>query len=129
MHLPILLRFPQILSNQLRTLTAAYQDAIAQFEYRGTTLPCVSYEVNPRREVVEEFLRKASVSRGFGMWIQSGALCGRSSGSNAETLLICNGFKDESFCRLACFSSPGRQASGDRHRKTKRTQDAASRCS
>ena len=39
LQLPILLRFPQILTNQLRTLTKAYSDAIQQFEFDGKHSP------------------------------------------------------------------------------------------
>ncbi|MFY7875358.1 MAG: arginine decarboxylase, partial [Pirellula sp.] len=55
-QLPVILRFPQILTNQLRILTGAYSDAISQFDYKGKHYPVFPMKVNPRREVVEEFL-------------------------------------------------------------------------
>ena len=39
LQLPILLRFPQILTNQLRILSGAYRDAIEQFGYQGKHYP------------------------------------------------------------------------------------------
>ncbi|MEZ6136882.1 MAG: biosynthetic arginine decarboxylase [Pirellulaceae bacterium] len=101
-QLPLLLRFPQILTAQLRALSAAYQQAIVEYEYTGQHFPLFPMKVNPRREVVEEFLRE-------------GARCrvGLECGSKAElyaaiaqeqapgSLLLCNGFKDEKFVRTA----------------------------
>jgi arginine decarboxylase len=105
MKLPLLLRFPQILSNQLKILTSAYQEAIAQFEYKAKHFPVFPMKVNPRREVVEEFLKESGRLR-------VGLECGSKAELYAavaqeqvpETLLICNGFKDEAFCRLACLA-------------------------
>ncbi|MFO0939325.1 MAG: hypothetical protein U0930_01020 [Pirellulales bacterium] len=57
---PVLLRFPQILSAQLRKLSAAYQAAIAEYKYGGQHFPLYPMKVNPRREVVEEFLRESA---------------------------------------------------------------------
>lgn len=105
MKLPLLLRFPQILSNQLKILTSAYQEAIDQFEYKAKHFPVFPMKVNPRREVVEEFLKESGRLR-------VGLECGSKAELYAavaqeqvpETLLICNGFKDEGFCRLACLA-------------------------
>lgn len=102
---PVLLRFPQILSAQLRKLSAAYQAAIAEYKYGGQHFPLYPMKVNPRREVVEEFLRES-------------ARCnvGLECGSKAElyaavaqeqppgSLLLCNGFKDETFVRTALLA-------------------------
>ena len=39
LQLPILLRFPQILTNQLKLLSGSYREAIDQFEYSGKHYP------------------------------------------------------------------------------------------
>src|SRR4030095_11334922 len=36
---PILLRFPQILTNQLRKLHTAFKDAAKEFDYQGSHFP------------------------------------------------------------------------------------------
>lgn len=101
-RLPLLLRFPQILSSQLKSLSSAYQQAISEYGYTGSHLPLFPMKVNPRREVVEEFLKEGTRYR-----------IGLECGSKAElyaaiaqeqcpgSLLLCNGFKDESFVRTA----------------------------
>ena len=55
---PFLLRFPQILAAQLQRLCLSYESAATQFEYTGGHFPVFPMKVNPRREVVEEFLRE-----------------------------------------------------------------------
>ncbi len=99
---PFLLRFPQILGAQLRRLCLAYESAAKQFEYTGGHFPVFPMKVNPRREVVEEFLRE-------GKRQAVGVECGSKAELYAalsleqppDSLLVCNGFKDETFLRLA----------------------------
>lgn len=101
-QLPMLLRFPQLLSHQLERLSSAFRRAAAEFNYHGQHFPVFPMKVNPRREVVEEFLREGAQFH-----------CGLECGSKAElfaalaqdqpkeSLLVCNGFKDEAFINLA----------------------------
>ena len=57
LQLPILLRFPQVLTNQLKLLSGSYKEAIEQFGYKGKHYPVFPMKVNPRREVVEQYLK------------------------------------------------------------------------
>lgn len=101
-QVPLLLRFPQILTSQLRALSAAYQNAIQEYEYSGRHYPLFPMKVNPRREVVEEFLRDAgrcNVGLECGSKSELYAAVGLEQPS--DTLMLCNGFKDESFVRMA----------------------------
>ncbi|MEQ1827018.1 MAG: biosynthetic arginine decarboxylase, partial [Pirellula sp.] len=105
LNLPILLRFPQILSNQLRILTNAYSDAMSQFEYRGKHFPVFPMKVNPRREVVEEFMKDSERVRvGLECGSKAELYAAVAQEQSPESLLICNGFKDEAFCRLASMA-------------------------
>jgi len=105
MQLPILLRFPQILTNQLRVLTGAYRDAIEQFGFQGKHYPVFPMKVNPRREVVEEFLKESDRCRvGLECGSKPELYAAVALEQTPESLLICNGFKDESFCRLASLA-------------------------
>ncbi len=102
LQLPILLRFPQILTNQLRKLHRSFAEASREFSYTGGHFPVFPMKVNPRREVVEEFLRE-------GNKYNVGVECGSKAELYAalsleqvpESLLICNGFKDEQFINMA----------------------------
>ncbi len=105
LQLPILLRFPQILTNQLRILTGAYRDAIEQFGYQGKHYPVFPMKVNPRREVVEEFLKESDRCRvGLECGSKAELYAAVAQEQTPESLLICNGFKDEAFCRLASLA-------------------------
>ncbi|MFN9197856.1 MAG: biosynthetic arginine decarboxylase [Planctomycetaceae bacterium] len=103
---PLLLRFPQILATQLKRLCAAYEAASRDAGYQGDHLPVFPMKVNPRREVVGEFLRE-----GVGQSV--GVECGSkpelyaalSLEQPAGSLLICNGFKDEGFVNLALLGT------------------------
>ncbi|MCY2965307.1 MAG: biosynthetic arginine decarboxylase [Planctomycetota bacterium] len=99
---PILLRFPQILGTQLRRLCLAYETASKEAGFKGEHFPVFPMKVNPRREVVEEFLKE-------GVGESVGVECGSkpelyaalSLDQPAGSLLVCNGFKDEAFVNLA----------------------------
>ena len=105
LQLPILLRFPQILTNQLRILTGAYKHAIDQFDYSGKHYPVFPMKVNPRREVIEEFLKESDRCRvGLECGSKAELYAAVAQEQTSESLLICNGFKDEAFCRLASLA-------------------------
>src|SRR6266567_140273 len=102
LQLPVLLRFPQILTNQLKKVQRSFQDASREFSYAGGHFGVFPMKVNPRREVVEEFLREGS-KYNFGVECGSKAelYAALSLDQTPESLLVCNGFKDEAFINLA----------------------------
>ena len=101
-QVPVLLRFPQILSNQLLKLQRAFHAASEEFQYGGRHFPVYPMKVNPRREVVEEFLREGT-RFDFGLECGSKAelYAALSLEQSPNSLLVCNGFKDEPFINLA----------------------------
>jgi arginine decarboxylase, biosynthetic len=105
-HPPLLLRFPQILVNQMKKLIGAFRNAIREFDYKGRYYGVFPMKVNPRREIIEEFLR-AGRRYDFGIEVGSkpelyAALAHEQS---PDSLMICNGFKDESYIRLALLGT------------------------
>jgi len=99
---PVLLRFPQLLTAQVRKLQRAFRNSIREYEYKGTHMCVYPMKVNQNRFVVEEYLREGS-RYDFGLEAGSkaelyGALAMEQS---ADSLLVLNGFKDEEFIRLA----------------------------
>ncbi|HEY0985223.1 biosynthetic arginine decarboxylase [Schlesneria sp.] len=102
---PLLLRFPQILTSQLRRLSTAYHSAITQYGFHGLHYPVFPMKVNPRREVVEEFLRDSNRYRvGLECGSKAELYAAVAQEQNAESLLLCNGFKDEAFIRTALLA-------------------------
>lgn len=99
---PVLLRFPQLITAQVRKLQRAFSKAIREFEYEGVHMCVYPMKVNQQRPVVEEYLREGT-RYDFGLEAGSkaelyGALAMEQS---SDSLLVLNGFKDEEFIRLA----------------------------
>jgi len=105
-QLPVILRFPQILANQRDRLGKAYQAAIQQFGYKGGHYPVFPMKVNPRREVVEEFLKDKPDSHiGLECGSKAELYAALSQQQPEDSLLICNGFKDQAFIDLALMGT------------------------
>ncbi|MBA3241590.1 MAG: biosynthetic arginine decarboxylase [Acidobacteria bacterium] len=99
---PVLLRFPQLVTAQVRKLQRAFRNSIREYEYQGSHMCVYPMKVNQNRSVVEEYLREGS-RYDFGLEAGSkaelyGALALEQS---ADSLLVLNGFKDEEFIELA----------------------------
>ena len=128
-QLPILLRFPQILTNQLRILSSAYRDAIGQFGYLGKHYPVSPMKVNPRREVVEEFLKESDRCR-VGLECGSKAevvRCGCAR-TNARLALDLQWLQRRSILSVGIAGCSVGQASCDRCREVERTKNAVASC-
>ncbi len=106
LSLPILIRFPQILVNQLKKLNKSFKESSREFDYAGNHYAVFPMKVNPRREVVEEFLREG---RRYNFGVECGSkaelYAALSLNQAPESLLICNGFKDQSFVDLALIGT------------------------
>lgn len=103
---PILLRFPQIIASQVRALHTSFHNAIQEFGYKAPHLAVYPMKVNPRREVVEAFLQEG---RKYGFGLEAGSKAEMYAAlaleQPPESLLVCNGFKDETFINLAMLGS------------------------
>ncbi|MDQ3755701.1 MAG: biosynthetic arginine decarboxylase, partial [Acidobacteriota bacterium] len=99
---PVLLRFPQLVTAQIRKLQRAFRNSIREFEYQGAHLCVYPMKVNQQRAVVEEYLREGS-RYDFGLEAGSKAelYAALALEQSADSLLVLNGFKDEEFIELA----------------------------
>jgi arginine decarboxylase len=99
---PVLLRFPQLITAQVRKLQRAFRNSIREFEYQGSHMCVYPMKVNQQRAVVEEYLREGS-RYSFGLEAGSKAELYAALGLEQEpdSLLVLNGFKDEEFIELA----------------------------
>ncbi|MCS6885391.1 MAG: biosynthetic arginine decarboxylase [Acidobacteriota bacterium] len=100
--LPVILRFPQILSYQVRKLYNSYQTAMREYDYKGAHRAVFPMKVNPRRDVLEEVLREG---RRYNFGIECGSkpelFAALALEQAPQSLIVCNGFKDEAYIRLA----------------------------
>ncbi|MCA1816178.1 MAG: biosynthetic arginine decarboxylase, partial [Acidobacteria bacterium] len=99
---PVLLRFPQLVTAQIRKLQRAFRNAMREFEYQGAHMCVYPMKVNQQRAVVEEYLREGS-RYDFGLEAGSKAelYAALALEQSEESLLVLNGFKDEEFIELA----------------------------
>jgi arginine decarboxylase len=100
--LPVLLRFPQLLASQVRKLNQAFRAAMREFEYSGEHLAVFPMKVNQRRQVIEAYLEEAT-KYNYGLEVGSKAelFAAIALDQAPDSLLVCNGFKDDSFIDLA----------------------------
>ena len=100
--LPVLLRFSDILQTRIEQLSDRFESAIREFEYSGGYTTVYPIKVNQQRHVVEEifeFGRKHQVGLECGSKPELQAVLGLTE--STEHLIVCNGYKDEEFMRLA----------------------------
>lgn len=102
---PILLRFPGILEDRLKLIAGAFNRAIAEFEYAGAYRGVYPIKVNQQRHIVEELLNFGS---GLGFGLEAGSkpelLAVMALAKDPDTLVICNGFKDQQFIEAVILS-------------------------
>jgi arginine decarboxylase len=100
--LPVLLRFSDILRSRINQLSTRFDQAREEFEYTGGYTTVYPIKVNQQRHVVEEIVE-------FGKAHGAGLECGSKPelqailgmAEHTEHLIICNGYKDDEFMRLA----------------------------
>src|SRR5437016_9029593 len=103
---PILLRFPQLVSAQVRKLQRAFSKSIREYDYQGAHMCVYPMKVNQQRSVVEEYLREGS-RYDFGLEAGSKAelYAALALEQTPDSLLVLNGFKDQEFIELAFAGS------------------------
>ncbi len=100
--LPMLLRFSDILRSRIETISQRFRNALKEFEYDGGYTLVYPIKVNQQRHVVEEIVQ-------FGASCGVGLECGSKPelqavlalSESTEHMIVCNGYKDEEFMRLA----------------------------
>ncbi|MGK3995366.1 biosynthetic arginine decarboxylase [Sorangium sp. So ce1024] len=99
---PLLIRFQDLLHHRVRSLNEAFNKAIAESKFRGVYRGVFPIKVNQLREVVEEIL-DAGKTYHYGVEVGSKpeVFAGLSVHTDPESLIVCNGYKDENFIRTA----------------------------
>ncbi len=99
---PLLIRFQDILRHRVQSINEAFRGSIAEFNYQGKYRGVFPIKVNQLREVVEEIL-DAGKPYGFGLEVGSKPelFAGLALQAEPGSLIICNGYKDPIFIRMA----------------------------
>jgi arginine decarboxylase len=102
---PVLLRFPDILDNRIEKISNCFKEAAKQYDYEANNFMIYPIKVNQMRPVVEEIV---SYGKKFNIGLEAGskpelhAVLATNIAENA--LIICNGYKDESYIELALLA-------------------------
>ncbi len=99
---PFLLRFQDIIRNQVVTLNDSFNHAIRDAGYQNNYRGVFPIKVNQLREVVEEIL-DAGKPYHFGLEVGSKPelIIALAIHEDKESLLICNGYKDSAYIDMA----------------------------
>jgi arginine decarboxylase len=99
---PLLIRFQDILRNRVEALNQAFLASIEEFNYQGRYRGVFPIKVNQLREVVEELL---DAGKPYQLGVEVGSkpelFAGLALQNQPGGLIICNGYKDPLFIRMA----------------------------
>ena len=100
LRLPLLVRFPDILADRLKRLQDAFAKAIGEWNYAGGYTAVYPIKVNQQRGVAGELV--AAGVHGFGLEAGSKPeLMAVLAMARPGSIVICNGYKDREYIRLA----------------------------
>jgi len=102
LNFPLLIRFQDILRHRVESINLAFRNSIAEYEYKGKYRGVFPLKVNQLREVVEEIL-DAGKPFDFGLEVGSKPelFAGLALQDQTGSLIICNGYKDCEFIKMA----------------------------
>ncbi len=104
LSLPVLLRFNGILHNRVDNLINAFTHAMQADDYQGRYTAVYPIKVNQQRSVVEELLHRGDERIGLeaGSKPELMAVLGM---SRPGSMIVCNGYKDREYIRLALIGN------------------------
>src|SRR6202140_5316597 len=99
---PLVIRFQDLLRHRVESVNRAFQAAMSEFGYRNEYRGVFPIKVNQLREVIEEIV-EAGEEFHFGLEAGSKPELGAALAmhKDPESLIICNGYKDRAFIRMA----------------------------
>ena len=99
---PLLIRFQDILRHRVEAINLAFRGSIKEFNYQGQYRGVFPIKVNQLREVVEEILEAGKPFQ-FGLEVGSKPelFAGLALQNQPDALIVCNGYKDAEFIRMA----------------------------
>ena len=102
---PVLLRFPDILDNRIEKMSCCYNKASEEYGYKGKCYSVFPIKVNQMYPVVEEIIEHGQK---FNLGLEAGSKpelhAVIAANADADSLIICNGYKDESYIELALLA-------------------------
>lgn len=102
---PTLIRFPDILDNRIEQISKCFKIASEEYNYQAENFIIYPIKVNQMKPVVEEII---SHGKKFNIGLEAGSKpelhAVIAMYPDSESLIICNGYKDESYIELALLA-------------------------
>ena len=102
---PVLLRFPDILDNRIEKTASCFEKAKKEYDFKGENFVIYPIKVNQMQPVVEEII---SHGRKFNLGLEAGSkpelYAVIAVQCQSDSLIICNGYKDQSYIELALLA-------------------------
>ena len=102
---PVLLRFPDILDNRIEKMSFCYDKAREAYDFKGENFIIYPIKVNQMQPVVNEII---SHGQKFNLGLEAGSKPELHTviavQCKSDSLIICNGYKDESYIELAMLA-------------------------
>ena len=102
---PMLLRFPDILDNRIEKMSSCFKQAAEEYGYKAENFIIYPIKVNQMRPVVEEII---SHGKKFNLGLEAGSKPELHAviavNTESDSLIVCNGYKDESYIELALLA-------------------------
>ncbi|MCS2813016.1 biosynthetic arginine decarboxylase [Bacteroides ovatus] len=103
---PMLIRFPDILDNRIEKMSSCFKQAVVEeYGYKAENFIIYPIKVNQMRPVVEEII---SHGKKFNLGLEAGSKPELHAviavNTDSDSLIVCNGYKDESYIELALLA-------------------------
>lgn len=102
---PMLVRFPDILDNRIEKISHCFKRASEEYNYKAQNFIIYPIKVNQMRPVVEEVV---SHGKKYNLGLEAGSKpelhAVIATNMDSDSLIICNGYKDESYIELALLA-------------------------
>ena len=102
---PLLVRFPDILDSRIEKMDSCFKIAAEEYDYKGQNFIVYPIKVNQMRQVVEEIVdhgKKFNIGLEAGSKPELHAVI--AIDTDSDSLIVCNGYKDESYIELALLA-------------------------
>ena len=101
-QLPLLIRFSEILEDRIGRINACFAKAIARYSYEGVYQGVFPVKCNQQRHIVEDIVRFGeSYQFGLEAGTKPELMIAMASSKTPGSLIICNGYKDDSYIETA----------------------------
>lgn len=105
LDLPVVLRFSDILSSRISRLYASFKKAIEEAGYTGQYRGVYPIKVNQQQKIIEEISEFGRpFLHGFETGSKAELIAAMAYADAPDSLIICNGYKDEEFVDLALYA-------------------------